>query len=59
MFPVLLLYLIIIGIVWIAGQLLHANWLLVLLYRYRLILLGIGIFLSVFAAGEINNLRQQ
>jgi hypothetical protein len=57
--PVLLLYLIIIGILFIAATVLNATRILALLYRYRLILAGIGVFLAIFAAGEINNLRRR
>ena len=57
--PVLLLYLIVIGILYIAATVLGANWMIYLLYRYRWIVLGIGIFLFIFAAGEVNNMRQR
>jgi hypothetical protein len=42
-----------------AALIMDQNWLLYLLYRYRLILVGIGAFLFIFAVGEINNLRRR
>jgi hypothetical protein len=57
--PVLLLYLVVIATLYMAALIMDQNWLLYLLYRYRLILVGIGAFLFIFAAGEINNLRRR
>jgi hypothetical protein len=57
--PVLLIYLIVIGILYIAATVLSATWMVNLLYHYRLILMGIGVFLSIFAAGEIYNIRRK
>jgi hypothetical protein len=59
MLPILLLYILTVCILFVAAFMLNANWMIYLLYRYRFIVLGIGAFLFIFAAGEVNNLRRR
>ena len=59
MLPVLLLYTITVGMLYVGALTLHQNWIIYLLYRYRLVALGIGVFLFIFAAGEANSLRRR